>query len=92
MELVVWAGFGAFVSCLARFFIRLHEEEVSRLLDRSTESRPTPDAGPNTTHATEAKTETGIPRSHPSRSANDKRTNKIYDTRPQAKTPDWDWK
>ena len=34
MELVVRAGFGAFVSCLARFFVGLHEEEVSRLLDR----------------------------------------------------------
>lgn len=34
MELVVWAGFRAFISCLACFFVGLYEEGVSRLLDR----------------------------------------------------------
>jgi hypothetical protein len=34
MELVVWAGFGAFISCLACFFVELQEEGVSQLLDR----------------------------------------------------------
>jgi hypothetical protein len=57
MELVVWAGFGAVISRVTRFFVRLYEEEVSRLLDRN---RIEPNCqplitGPNTTHATETR-------------------------------------
>lgn len=29
MGLVVWAGFGAFVSCIKGFFGTIHDEEVS---------------------------------------------------------------
>jgi hypothetical protein len=53
MGLVVWAGFGAFFSCIQGFFDTVYDEEVPWLLGRSHES--TPNAGLNTTHATETK-------------------------------------
>jgi hypothetical protein len=52
MGLVVWAGFGALFSCIKGFFGTVYDEKISWLLGRP---KSTPDAGPNTTHATETK-------------------------------------
>lgn len=54
MELVVWEVFGEIFSRVKGLFRCVYDEEVSWLLNRWSTTQP-PEAGPNTTHATETK-------------------------------------